>query len=51
MGRLGRRRPYFLAGAILSSMALIPMARVQDLYDLRHPSGSLPGNAAASATN
>jgi maltose/moltooligosaccharide transporter len=31
-GRLGRRRPYFLAGAILSSMALIAMPRSPYLW-------------------
>src|SRR5580704_1747512 len=31
-GRLGRRRPYFLAGAILSSMALILMPRSSALW-------------------
>ena len=31
-GRLGRRRPYFLAGAILSSMALILMPRSNALW-------------------
>src|ERR1017187_8822354 len=30
--RLGRRRPYFLAGAILSSLALIVMPRVSALW-------------------
>src|SRR3984957_5304485 len=33
-GRLGRRRPYFLAGAILSSMALILMPRSSALQSL-----------------
>ena len=31
-GRLGRRRPYFLAGAILSSLALIMMPRSSSLW-------------------
>src|SRR5579863_14576 len=31
-GRLGRRRPYFLGGAILSSMALILMPRSSALW-------------------
>ena len=31
-GRLGRRRPYFLAGAILSSLALLLMPRVGALW-------------------
>src|SRR6202451_1643680 len=31
-GRLGRRRPYFLAGAILSSMALLLMPRSSTLW-------------------
>src|SRR5919205_2428217 len=31
-GRLGRRRPYFLAGAILSSLALILMPRSSALW-------------------
>src|ERR1700723_3583969 len=31
-GRLGRRRPYFLAGAILSSMALLLMPRSSALW-------------------
>src|SRR6201993_95494 len=31
-GRLGRRRPYFLAGAVLSSMALILMPRSSALW-------------------
>jgi len=31
-GRLGRRRPYFLAGALLSSMALILMPRSSALW-------------------
>jgi maltose/moltooligosaccharide transporter len=31
-GRLGRRRPYFLAGAILSSLALILMPRSSTLW-------------------
>ncbi len=31
-GRLGRRRPYFLAGAILSSLALLFMPRVGTLW-------------------
>ncbi len=31
-GRLGRRRPYFLAGAILSSLALIVMPRSSALW-------------------
>src|SRR5271169_1218661 len=31
-GRLGRRRPYFLAGAILSSMALVLMPRSSVLW-------------------
>src|SRR2546423_4049693 len=31
-GRLGRRRPYFLAGAVLSSLALILMPRSSSLW-------------------
>jgi maltose/moltooligosaccharide transporter len=31
-GRLGRRRPYFLAGAILSSLALVLMPRCSSLW-------------------
>src|SRR5512135_193982 len=31
-GRLGRRRPYFLAGALLSSMALVVMPRSSALW-------------------
>src|SRR5581483_7418348 len=38
--RLGRRRPYFLAGAILSSFALILMPRSSVLWMARSPLGS-----------
>src|SRR5512132_3078234 len=31
-GRLGRRRPYFLAGALLSSTALLTMPKVSVLW-------------------
>jgi hypothetical protein len=35
------------AGGIFFMLAAVLTQRVEDLYDLRHPSGSLPGNAVA----
>jgi maltose/moltooligosaccharide transporter len=36
-----------VAGGIFFMLAAVLTQRVEDLYDLRHPSGSLPGNAVA----
>ena len=37
-----------VAGGIFFILAAILTQRVEDLYDLRHPSSSLPGNAVAA---
>jgi maltose/moltooligosaccharide transporter len=37
-----------VAGGIFFILAAVLTQRVEDLYDLRHPSGSLPGNAVAA---
>jgi len=37
-----------LAGGICFILAALLMQRVEDLYDLRHPSGLLPNHAAAA---
>ena len=37
-----------VAGGIFFMLAAVLTQRVEDLYDLRHPSGSIPGNAVAA---
>jgi len=37
-----------VAGGIFFILAAMLTQRVEDLYDLRHPSSSLPGNAVAA---
>jgi len=37
-----------VAGGVFFILAAILTQRVEDLYDLRHPSSSLPGNAVAA---
>jgi len=37
-----------VAGGIFFILAAVLTQRVEDLYDLRHPSGSIPGNAVTA---
>jgi len=37
-----------VAGGIFFMLAAVLTQRVEDLHDLQHPSGSLPGNAVAA---